>query len=77
MKTIKISIIALVMVFAMQIANAQVRVGVRIGTPAPYHRVVVERPYGYYHRAYYPHHVVYGRPYHRYYGRRVAYRRHW
>ncbi|HEY0244939.1 MAG TPA: hypothetical protein VGC01_05200 [Mucilaginibacter sp.] len=75
MKTIKISIIALVMVFAMQIANAQVRVGVRIGAPAPYHRVIVERPYGYYHRAYYPRRVVYG--HRRYYGGRVGYRRHW
>jgi hypothetical protein len=68
MKTIRILTIAIVMVFTMQFAHAQVRIGVRIG--APYHRVVVARPYGYYHRVYY------GRPYyHRYYYGPRVYRR--
>jgi len=83
MKTIKISIIALVMVFAMQVANAQIRVGVNIG--APYHRVYVGGPYaygGYYGPAYYNRPYVYGgyyaRPYyHPYYRGRVVYRRRW
>jgi hypothetical protein len=65
MKMIKLTIIALIFAFSFQAANAQLRVGVHIGTPPPRHRVVVvERPY---HRHY--HHrrvVVVERPYRRY-----------
>ena len=42
MKTLKLTIAALLLAFTFQAANAQVRVGVRIGTPPPPpHRVVV------------------------------------
>ena len=74
------------MVFAVQLTKAQVRIGVGIGYPEPdyhpYHRVVVERPYNYYGRAYerpyvyggYYEKPVYARPSYR---GRVVYRRHW
>jgi hypothetical protein len=82
MKTIKISILALAMVFIIQLAKAQVRIGVSIGYPAPYyHRVAVARPYGYYEPTYYRPYVYdgyYARPvYHPYYRGRFAYRRRW
>lgn len=83
MKTIKLTIIALILTCSFQLANAQVRVGVRIGTPPPYHRVVVVRHpvyvhHGYYARPVYHRRGYYRRPYvHRgYYGGR-PYRRHW
>jgi hypothetical protein len=69
MKLIKISVIALILTCSMQLAKAQVRVGigVHIGTPVRY----VERPYYYddYDRV-----VYYDRPVRRYYGRPVYYR---
>lgn len=75
------------MVFAVQLAKAQVRIGVGIGYPAPYYRpyrhVVVERPYGYYYSPAYAHPYVYGGYYERpvygrpYYRGRAVYRRHW
>lgn len=69
MKTLKISIIALVLTLGAQFAKAQVRVGIGIhlGTPVRY----VERPV---YDDYQP--VVYERPvvYHRYYGRPAYYR---
>ena len=44
MKTIKLTIIALIVACSFQVANAQVSVGLRVGTPPPRHRtVVVER----------------------------------
>jgi hypothetical protein len=80
MKTIKISILAIAMVFTMQIAHAQISVGVRLGTP--YHRVYAPPVYGYgyYGPAYYHRPYVYGgyygRPvHHPYYRGRVVYRR--
>ena len=87
MKTLKISIIAFILAFGVQFANAQVHIGVGVGYPAPhyypYHRVIVERPYpyGYYAPAYY-HPYAYGgyyaRPvYHPYYRAHVYYRRRW
>jgi hypothetical protein len=70
MKLFKISIIALVLTCSMQLAKAQVRVGIGInlGTPVRY----VERPYYYddYDRV-----VYYNRPVRRYYGRPVYYNR--
>ncbi|WP_345101112.1 hypothetical protein [Mucilaginibacter panaciglaebae] len=45
MKTLKLTIAALLLAFTFQAANAQVRVGVRIGTPPPPpRRVVVVHP---------------------------------
>jgi hypothetical protein len=83
MKVIKLTIIALILTCSFQLVNAQVRVGVRIGTPPPYHRVVVVHRPVYVHHRYYAHpvyyrHAYYGRPYshHHYYGGR-PYRRHW
>ena len=74
MKTIKLTIAALILACTFQVASAQVRVGVRIGTPPPHRVVVVNRPY---HPVYYRH-AYYGRPYyaHHYY-RHGYYRRHW
>jgi hypothetical protein len=71
MKTIKLTIVAVILACTFQAAHAQVRVGVRIGTPPPRHVVVVGRPYGYYHARYYH------RPYYRTYYRHAYYRRHW
>ncbi len=42
MKAVKLAIVALIMACTFQAANAQVRVGVGIGTPAPRRTVVVE-----------------------------------
>lgn len=46
MKTLKLTIAAVILACTVQAASAQVRVGVRIGTPPPPHRevVVVHRP---------------------------------
>jgi hypothetical protein len=45
MKTLKLAIAAIILAFGVQAASAQVRVGVRIGTPPPPPRhVVVVRP---------------------------------
>ncbi|MDB4923951.1 MAG: hypothetical protein JWR23_7 [Mucilaginibacter sp.] len=44
MKIIKLSIAAIILACSFQAANAQVRVGVRVGTPPPRREVVVERP---------------------------------
>ncbi len=68
MKTIKLSIIALIVACSFQAAKAQVSVGigVNIGTPAPvvYHRapVVYTRPVVYSRPVVYPRRVVYTRP---------------
>ncbi|WP_460692823.1 hypothetical protein [Mucilaginibacter puniceus] len=69
MKTIKLSIIALIVACSFQVANAQVRVGVgiNIGTPVVYRPVVVHRPAPV---VYAPAPVVYRRPV-------VVYRRHY
>jgi hypothetical protein len=56
MKYLKMLIIALVSVFAFGTAQAQVRVGVRVGHPV--HRRVVVVHHRYHHR--------YHRPYHHY-----------
>ncbi len=50
MKTLKITIAAVLLACTFQAANAQVSVGIHFGTPAP-RRVYVEpyRPYPYYH----------------------------
>ena len=42
MKTIKLSIIALILACTFQVADAQVRVGIGIGTPPPRRTVIVE-----------------------------------
>ncbi|MDB5031746.1 hypothetical protein [Mucilaginibacter sp.] len=44
MKIIKLSIAAIILACSFQAASAQVRVGVRLGTPPPRREVVVERP---------------------------------
>jgi hypothetical protein len=73
METLKLAIVALILACTFQAASAQVRVGVRIGTPPPRRVVVVERPY---HRhAYY--HGYYGRPYYAHNYHHGYYRRHW
>jgi hypothetical protein len=66
MKAIKVSIIALVLMFGIKAAKAQVRVGigVNIGTPVQY----VERPYYDEERV-----VYYNRPVYRHYERPVYY----
>lgn len=82
MKLIKFSIIALVLTISAQFANAQVHVGIRIGDPYPYRRVVYQpapvyypQPVYYGRPAYYPNTVVYRSGYRRaYYGRPVYYR---
>jgi len=70
MKTIKLTIVALILACSFQAAHAQLRVGVRIGTPPPPPReVIVERQHGYYHSGYrrgyrrpvYVHHAYYRR----------------
>ncbi|MDB5004120.1 MAG: hypothetical protein JWQ34_2345 [Mucilaginibacter sp.] len=43
MKTLKLTIAAVILACTFQAASAQVRVGVRIGTPPPRREVVVER----------------------------------
>jgi len=50
MKTLKLAVATIALVVGFQAAEAQVRVGVQIGTPAPRHVVVYDRP------------VVYNRP---------------
>ncbi|MDB5010918.1 MAG: hypothetical protein JWR67_1004 [Mucilaginibacter sp.] len=72
MKIIKISVIAIALIFSIQFANAQVSFGVRIGYPARYQRVIVERPYDYNGPEYYhpyAYHEYYERPVYRHYGR--------
>lgn len=45
MKTLKLAIAAIILAFSVEAVNAQVRVGVNIGTPPPPpRRVVVVRP---------------------------------
>ena len=44
MKTLKLAIAALILACTFQAASAQVRVGVRIGTPPPRRVVVVNHP---------------------------------
>jgi hypothetical protein len=68
MKTIKLSIIALIVACSFQVANAQVRVGVgiNIGTPVYYRPAPV---------VYAPAPVVYSRPV--VYRHRVKYKRHY
>ncbi|RZA02224.1 MAG: hypothetical protein EOP47_07725 [Sphingobacteriaceae bacterium] len=70
MKTIKLSIIALIVACSFQIANAQVRVGVgiNIGTPVYYRPAPV---------VYAPAPVVYSAPRTVVYTRPVVYRRHY
>lgn len=70
MKTIKLSIIALIVACSFQAANAQVRVGVgvNIGTPVVYRPAPV---------VYAPAPVVYRRPAPVIYRRPVVYRRHY
>jgi len=74
MKLIKFSIIALVLTFSMQLAKAQVSVGVGVHIGTPVRRVYVERPYPVYET--YPRTVYYARPvaYRHYYRRPVYYR---
>ncbi|MEO8886719.1 MAG: hypothetical protein ABI367_11695 [Mucilaginibacter sp.] len=73
MKAIKLTIVALIMACTFQAANAQVRVGVNVGTPPPRRTVIVEhrRPVVVYRRH------VYRRPYvrHRVVRERVIRRR--
>lgn len=66
MKTLKLTIVALILACTFQAAHAQVRVGLRIGTPPPRREVIVERPVhrayyrgGYYRRPMYVHHGYY------------------
>ncbi|MGF7082565.1 hypothetical protein [Mucilaginibacter sp. UYCu711] len=72
MKILKLTIAAALMACTFQAANAQISVGLRIGTPPPRHVVVVrEQPvyqeeyaepeYPVYHREYYERPVVYNR----------------
>ncbi|MES2807986.1 MAG: hypothetical protein V4619_05145 [Bacteroidota bacterium] len=60
MKTIKLSIAAIILAFSFQAAKAQVSIGVSIGTPPPSRVVVVREPV--YHDVYYERPVVYERP---------------
>lgn len=50
MKTLKIAVATIALILGFQAAKAQVSIGVQIGTPAPRHVVVYDRP------------VVYSRP---------------
>ena len=64
MKALKLTIVALIMACTFQAANAQVRVGVGIGTPPPQRRTVIvehRRPVVYHRRRVYRRHV-YRRP---------------
>lgn len=69
MKTLKLAIAAALLAGTFQAANAQISVGLRIGTPPPPHRVVVVREPVYreeyvepvYSREYYERPVVYNR----------------
>ncbi len=74
MKTLKISIIALVMVFAVTFAKAQVHVSVGFGVPVyhPYYGPVYYGP-RYYNSGYYVR-PAYHPYYHPYYRGRVVYR---
>jgi len=56
MKTLKLTVATIALILGFQAAQAQVSVGVQIGTPAPRHVVVYNRPIVY-HRP-----VVYRRP---------------
>jgi hypothetical protein len=44
MKTLKLAIAALILACTFQAASAQVRVGVRVGTPPPRRVVVIHQP---------------------------------
>jgi hypothetical protein len=70
MKTIKLSIIALIVACSFQVADAQVRVGIgiNIGTPVYYRPAPV---------VYAPAPVIYSRPRTVVYTRPVVYRRHY
>lgn len=71
MKTLKLAIAAALLAGTFQAANAQISVGLRIGTPPPHRVVVVREPvyreeyvepvYPVYHRTYYERPVVYNR----------------
>jgi hypothetical protein len=68
MKTLKLTIAAALMACTFQAANAQISVGLRIGTPPPRHVVVVREPVyreeyvePVYTREYYERPVVYNR----------------
>ncbi len=83
MKLIKISIIAFVMLFSFQFANAQsISIGASFGYRYPHHRVIVANyhpAYSYYHRpVYYGRRVYYNSPVYyeqpRYYVARHYYR---
>lgn len=62
MKTLKLALATIALVLGFQAAEAQVNIGVQIGTPAPRHVVVYDRPA--YHRPVVVRHrpVVYHRP---------------
>ncbi len=73
MKTLKLAIVTAILALGFNVANAQVRVGLHIGTPPPRRVVVVEHP-AHYHRE-----VIVERGYPRYhhgYGYRRHYYRH-
>ncbi|RFZ82184.1 hypothetical protein DYU05_16320 [Mucilaginibacter terrenus] len=79
MKYLKVFAIAIITLFAVEGAKAQVAVHARIGAPVRSRTVVVERPV--YHRPYYRRAVAVRPVYHRPYRRTVvverpAYRRH-
>ena len=44
MKTLKIAVATIALILGFQAAKAQVSIGVQIGTPAPRHVVVYDRP---------------------------------
>lgn len=71
MKALKIALVALVTVFTFSAAEAQVHVGVRVGTPPPHRVVVVQHHRHVYHRRVV---VVHHRPV--YHHRRVVVIRH-
>ena len=77
MKTLKLAIATVIAACTFQAANAQISVGVRIGTPPPRRVVVVSDPY--YSEPYYAppvYHEYYSRPvYNRVIVERAPYRR--
>jgi hypothetical protein len=70
MKTLKLAIVALILACTFQAASAQVRVGVRLGTPPPRRHVVVVEQHGYRHNYRRSH-------YRRFHHERVVVRRHY
>jgi len=73
MKALKLAIVALILACTFQAANAQVRVGVNVGTPPQRRTVIVEHP----RRVVYERPVVYRRHVYRrpYMRRRVMHER--